>query len=257
MKSADLTTPRVNPCIVIPVYNHSRGLASMTAELVRSQLPCLVVDDGSDEMSALALDALVTQTPQMTLLRRSANGGKGAAVCDALKAAHKRGFSHALQVDADGQHDLGDIPKFLQACHESPHAVITGVRLYGSVPAARRYGRYITDFWVWINTLSFTISDSMCGYRLYPVAETVQMLNHAQVGRRMDFDTDILVRLYWQGLSIRQIQSKVTYSDDITSHFDLWKDNLRISAMHARLFFGMLPRFPRLLWRSFMGRNVK
>jgi hypothetical protein len=66
----------------------------------------------------------------------------------------------------------------------------------------------------------------------------------------MDFDTEIIVRLHWTGVPVRNRPTRVTYPEDGVSHFDLWRDNLRISAMHARLFFGMLRRLPRLLARK-------
>ena len=65
----------------------------------------------------------------------------------------------------------------------------------------------------------------------------------------MQFDTEILVRLFWHGTRVISVPTRVTYPSDGVSHFDLWRDNLRISAMHARLFFGMLRRLPRLLAR--------
>jgi signal transduction histidine kinase len=63
----------------------------------------------------------------------------------------------------------------------------------------------------------------------------------------MDFDTEVMVRLYWQGVQSRFLPTRVTYPVDGVSHFDALRDNLRISWMHTRLFFGMLPRIPRLL----------
>lgn len=108
----------------------------------------------------------------------------------------------------------------------------------------------VTDFWVWINTLSFIIKDSMCGYRLYPLAETVALISDTAVGRRMDFDTDILVRLYWRGIAVEQLQIRIRYHGDSVSHFDMLQDNIRISKMHARLFFGMLTRLPGLMART-------
>jgi len=49
------------------------------------------------------------------------------------------------------------------------------------------------------------------------------------------------------------LSTRVTYPSDGVSHFDVWRDNVRISRMHTRLFFGMLWRAPRLLWRRITG----
>jgi hypothetical protein len=59
----------------------------------------------------------------------------------------------------------------------------------------------------------------------------------------------VIVRLFWEGVPIVNLPTPITYRADNVSHFHLWRDNLRISRMHACLFFGMLRRLPRLLRR--------
>jgi hypothetical protein len=112
------------------------------------------------------------------------------------------------------------------------------------------YGRYATHIWVWINTLSFDIKDSMCGLRVYPVAAVTALAARRSIGARMNFDTDILVRLYWDGLAVVNLPTRVSYPADGVSHFRVWRDNVLISWMHTKLFFGMLPRIPSLLARK-------
>lgn len=239
------------PCVVIPVFNHPHKIAGVVVRLLGYHLPVLLVDDGSEAGCAHLLEQLAAQNAQVELLRLPQNAGKGAAVCKGFALAQSQGFTHALQVDADGQHDLDDVPKFLACAQQHPRAVISGWRSYDAMPRSRRSGRKLTDFWVCVNTLSRSIKDSMCGYRLYPLAPTMQLLARKKIGARMDFDTDILVRLYWQGLAVENIPTDILYQDDMPSHFDIIKDNVRISWMHTRLFFGMLPRIPVLLHRHF------
>ena len=221
----------LNHCVIIPVYNHFEKIAAVVKQLRSLGLPCIILDDGSTETCSQTLKSVVESDPQVTLIRFEYNRGKGAVVCDGLRHAHSQGFSHALQVDADGQHDLSDVPQFLQAAERDPEAVISGFRAYGQLPVGRRYGRFFTDLWVWINTLSFHIKDSMCGYRLYPLAPSVALLSCSRVGQRMDFDTDILVRLFWRGVDIKHVSTRILYSDEITSHFRLFQDNVCISLM--------------------------
>ena len=167
-----------------------------------------------------------------------------------MRQAATLGASHILQIDADGQHDTHDEPRFLAESAAHPDAVINGRPVYDeSVPLGRLVGRYATHVWVWINTLSLDIADSMCGFRVYPLAATLALLDRESVGTRMDFDIEIIVRLHWAGVPIRTVPTRVTYPMDGVSHFRLWRDNARISAMHTRLFFGMLWRLPRLLVR--------
>ncbi|WP_434466655.1 glycosyltransferase family 2 protein [Aeromonas dhakensis] len=232
----------MNPCILIPCYNHAAPLAAVLARLAEFKLPCLLVDDGSEPVAAAALDALAAQHPWVSLLRHPHNQGKGGAVMTGLRRAHELGFSHALQVDADGQHDLADLPALLAEARQHPAALVSGRPLYDdSVPKGRLYGRYITHVWVWIETLSFAIKDSMCGFRVYPLASTCALLERVALGRRMDFDTEVMVRLHWAGVPMRFVPTRVIYPVDGRSHFRLFRDNLDISWMHTRLVC-------RLLW---------
>lgn len=138
----------------------------------------------------------------------------------------------------------------LALAERHPEALISGQPIYDdSIPRSRLYGRWITHVWVWIETLSLQLKDSMCGFRVYPVSPTLQLAARVSLGKRMDFDTEVMVRLYWQGNTSYFLPTRVTYPPDGLSHFDALKDNVRISLMHTRLFFGMLPRIPALLFR--------
>jgi len=142
-----------------------------------------------------------------------------------------------VQIDADCQHDVtGHFPRFVAQARAHPAAIINGVPQYdASVPKARFYGRYITNALVWLYTLSFEVRDSMCGFRVYPLARAVALDDAAPVGPRMQFDTDIIVRLHWSGVSVVNLKTSVTYPVDGVSHFDLLRDNLRMAGLHLRL----------------------
>jgi hypothetical protein len=156
-----------------------------------------------------------------------------------------------LQVDADGQHEIGDIPRFLAQSAAHPDAVISGCPIYDrSVPALRLYARYLTHVWVWINTLSLDIRDSMCGFRVYPLAPVIALIKRRRVGQRMNFDTEVIVRLFWAGVPVQNLATRVSYPLDGVSHFRAFRDNVLITRMHVSLFFGMLPRIPSLLGRK-------
>jgi len=248
-------TKAFNPCIVVPVYNHEHAIGAVLEGLLRHDAPCMLVDDGSNAGCAAVLDALAqAHQDRVALVRLPHNQGKGAAVLAGFRRAAEMGFSHVLQIDADGQHQTDDVPLFLARARASPDAVIAGCPIYDeSVPKARLYGRYLTHIWVWINTLSFDIRDSMCGFRVYPVAPVNALAARHAVGARMNFDTDILVRLFWDGLQVVNLPTRVSYPTDGVSHFRMWADNVLITWMHTKLFFGMLPRIPRLLarkWRA-------
>ncbi|MEP4888964.1 MAG: glycosyltransferase family 2 protein [Aliiglaciecola sp.] len=248
-----LHSSTIKPAILIPVYNHELAIVDTLREVMAFGYPVLLVDDGSNEACASVLRQLAEQyNQQVTLLSLPLNGGKGHAVKSGLRQLAEMGFSHGLQVDADGQHNLADIPAFMESGSMHPNALIAGFPQYDeTISKGRFYGRYLTHVWVWINTLSFTIKDSMCGFRLYPVKQFNQMLKKNPCGNRMDFDTEVIVRWLWQKGQIINVQTKVNYPIDGVSHFNLVHDNVLISWMHTRLFFGMLLRLPKLLWQKF------
>ena len=238
------------PLVVIPVYDHEHAIGAMVAGVRATGCACLLVDDGSRPSCAAVLRTLAQQEG-VSLLRLDVNQGKGGAMLAGFREAARMGASHVLQIDADGQHETAEIPRFLDAARAEPGAMIAGAPRYdASVPKARLYGRYLTHVWVWINTVSLQIRDSMCGFRVYPLAPVLALIDDEPIGRRMDFDPEILVRLHWRGVAVRTLETPVHYPSDGVSHFDVWRDNVRISRLHAKLFFGMLRRLPKLLLRK-------
>jgi hypothetical protein len=151
-------------------------------------------------------------------------------------------------VDADGQHDLARLAVLLAESRARPEAIVSGYAVFDeSAPRHRRYGRWVTHFWVWVETLSFRIADSMCGFRVYPLAATLAVLDSEPVGNGMDFDTGIMVRLFWRRVPVLQIPVGVVYPKTNASNFRLYRDNWVMIRMHARLVFEMFGRLPSLL----------
>src|SRR5215217_4204739 len=218
-------------CVVIPVYNHGEAVGAVVNAVRAHGLPCLLVDDGSEPGCAKVLDTLAeADKTGIELVRLPQNEGKGGAMMAGFRAAKASGFSHALQIDADGQHDTRDIPRFVELANASPEKIICGTPIYDeSVPKGRLYGRYATHIWVWINTLSFDIRDSMCGFRIYPLAPVIRLIERRRLGQRMDFDSEVLVRLHWRGMAIVNLATRVHYPADGISHFQLVRDNVLIS----------------------------
>jgi glycosyltransferase involved in cell wall biosynthesis len=242
----------IKPCVVIPVYNHEAAVPGVVSQVLAQNLPCIIVNDGSSAACANVLESLAVETPdQIILIRHDSNRGKGAAVLSAVRYAAGAGYSHALQIDADGQHRVTDIPRFLEKSAAHPQALIAGCPEYdGSAPFLRYFARYLTHLWVSINTLSREIKDSMCGFRVYPLPAMIELDRRCKLGDRMNFDIEVLVRLYWAGVEIINLPTGVSYPSDGISHFRRWLDNVLISRSHATLFFGMLRRLPILIARK-------
>ncbi len=247
-----------NPCFVIPNYNHAHGFEKLLSKICELGVPVIVVNDGSDQQTTDLLTTLPSRFEKVTVLHSATNTGKGGAVKKGLLFANQAGFTHALQVDADGQHDLGDAKKFFELSRNNPAAVICGCPVYDdSVPMVRFLCRYLTHSLVWFETLSFNIRDSMCGFRVYPLAETVSVLQKYRIGKRMDFDTEILVKLYWEAVEIQSVPTRVIYPPDGSSHFKMVKDNVLNTLMHFRLVGGMLLRIPNLILRRHNDRKAR
>jgi glycosyltransferase involved in cell wall biosynthesis len=164
-------------CAVIPVFDHEHAVEAVVRGVLAAGLPCLLVDDGSGPACAAQLRHIASALDTVSLVRLEQNSGKGAAVMAGLDAAASAGYTHAVQIDADGQHRLADLPAFIEASRTTPDALVCGRPLFDrDAPRSRRYGRYLTHVCVWLNTLSFDIPDSMCGFRIYPLAPTLDLV---------------------------------------------------------------------------------
>jgi len=223
------------PCALIPTFDNPATVGAVVREVRKHLDRVLVVDDGSGPAGHAACEALARQR-LARVHHRPRRGGKGAAVKTGFRLAAEAGFSHVLQVDADGQHDLDDIPRFLAASRERPEALILGEPVFdGSQPRGRSLGRGISRFWVDLETGSSAIADPQCGFRVYPLEPA---LAAGARGDHMQFDQELPVRMIWRGVPVVNLPTRVRYlprEEGGVSHFQLVRDNLRISALHARL----------------------
>ncbi len=223
------------PCALVPTYDNPRTVRGVVERLRRHDLPVVVVDDGSGAEGRRAAAAL-GDDGLAHVVRRERNGGKGAAVKDGFRVARNLGFTHAVQVDADGQHDLDDVPRFLAAAREDPGALILGRPVFdGTAPSARRRGRLVSRFFTDLETAGRRIDDPLCGFRVYPLEAALRAGTRAD---RMDFDAEVAVRMVWAGCRTVNLDTRVRYlsaDEGGVSHFRMFRDNVRISLAHTRL----------------------
>jgi len=222
-------------CAVVPTYDNPQTVERVIDEVCRHVPTVIVVDDGSHEPARSVLDR-VGAKPGVVLVRHTANQGKGAAMKSGLAEANRREFTHALQVDADGQHELSDIPRFLASAREAPKALVLGTPQFDESRAPMRgFGHWFTSLWTKIETASTAIDDPQCGFRVYPVPAACA----AKVrGNRMDYDLEVAVRMRWAGAPVINLPTPVRYldaADGGVSHFHMGRDNLLITWMHTRL----------------------
>ena len=140
---------------------------------------------------------------------------------------------------------------FISLSKQYPGAIISGAPKFGDdAPKTRVYGRKVTDFWVMLETLSLSIKDSLCGFRIYPLDQFEKVFDRYHVGKRMEFDTDVLVKSVWENVPVHFIDTVVQYPTNSVSHFYYLRDNLRLINLHIRLMIGMLVRLPYWAWRK-------
>jgi glycosyltransferase involved in cell wall biosynthesis len=241
----------IRPCVLIPIYNHKNTIALVLDQLEPFHLPCIIVNDGSDAATCAELGRESARHTWVHVIHHAHNAGKGTALRTGFRHAEAAGYSHAVVIDADGQHRTQDVARFLAAATAHPPALIIGKPIFGpDVPSIRYYGRKLSQGCVWAETLSWAIGDPLCGFRAYPLATTMALINRKKMGSHMDFEPEIAVRLYWADVLIQNIETKVCYPEGGLSHFRLFRDNVRMVWMHTRLLCGMVGHLPRLLRRK-------
>lgn len=227
--------PGFRPCALVPTFDNPLTVRRVVEGLRRHLSEVLVVDDGSGAPGRRAVEALA-RDGLARVVRRERNGGKGAAVKTGFAEARRLGFSHALQVDADGQHDLDDVPRFLDAARTRPDALVLGSPVFdASQPRGRAAARRISVFWVAVETGGRVITDPQCGFRVYPLEAALAARAR---GDRMEFDQELPVRMVWRGTPVLNLPTRVRYlraEEGGVSHFRLVRDNARITALHTRL----------------------
>ncbi|GAB4165395.1 MAG: hypothetical protein Fur0032_02070 [Terrimicrobiaceae bacterium] len=247
--------PGDNPayCVIIPTYNSGCLLRPTVEAVLRVWADVVVVVDGSTDDSRESLRQLENEHTGLRVIELRENAGKGAAVLAAMEwAAASGGFTHAVVMDSDGQHPAESIPEFIGLSRSQPEAMILGVPVFGpEAPPERVKGRRVGNFFADLETLWGGIGDSLFGFRLYPIAESLQLMRATRRGRRFDFDTEMVVGLFWAG--VRPVTRPVavfypeTKSGGVT-HFRYLRDNILLVGTHVRLTLRLLPRLLRV-WK--------
>jgi len=223
--------------------------------------PVWVVVDGSTDGTTAGLLEMAAQDVGLQVLVLSENKGKGAAVLHGLEQAERRGYTHVLCMDSDGQHPAALIPEFMACSQRMPAAMVLGVPLFdASAPALRVEGRKISNWWANLETLWMGIGDSLYGFRVYPVAPLRRVMLGQRWMRRFDFDPEAVVRLCWSGVGPVNLPAPVKYlsaDEGGVSHFNYWRDNCLLTWMHIRLMFGFVLRLPLLVFRKLAATTLR
>jgi len=237
--------------VLIPSYNPGAKVLATVREALDQWAPVWVVVDGSTDGSEAGLQALAATEPGLKVWVLPRNRGKGAAVLFGMREAGAQGYTHALTMDSDGQHPAGRIRAFMQASMAAPDAMVLGSPVFdSSAPGIRVSGRRISNWWANLETLWAGIGDSLFGFRVYPIGPLTAVMRLQPWMRRFDFDVEAAVRLCWRGVRPVNLPAPVRYfrrDEGGVSHFHYWRDNVLLTWMHFRLFWGFVVRLP-LLW---------
>ena len=255
-------TPSATHLVLIPTYNTGPRLLRTVREALAVWSPVWVVVDGSTDGSDAPLDALAAEQGPAALrvFRLAQNSGKGATVLHGFAAALAENFTHALVLDADGQHPIDHIAPFMAASAARPEALVLGRPVFGpEVPLERLYGRKLSVGLVHLECLGRDIADPLFGFRVYPIKASHDILASIRSARRYDFDPELAVRLFWAGVPPINLPAPCRYlakADGGVSHFHYIRDNVRMVWLHARLLCRLAVTFPRVLSARRRVRNL-
>jgi glycosyltransferase involved in cell wall biosynthesis len=246
--------PSSTHLVLIPSYNPGNKVFETVRAARAHWNPVWVIVDGSTDGTAEGLEARARQDPGLRIFVNRRNGGKGAAVLQGLREAQRAGFTHVLTMDSDAQHPAERIASFMAASRAEPAAMVLGEPVFdASAPRLRVRGRKLSNWWTNVETLGAGIHDSLFGFRVYPIAPMLHIMQTHRWMRRFDFDVEIVVRLSWSGVRAINLPAAVRYysaAEGGVSHFNYWRDNALLTFMHARLLCGFLVRLPLLVARA-------
>ena len=237
--------------VLLPSFNTGARLVTVVAEVLAHWRPVLVAIDGSTDGSERAVQQLAEREPGLSVLVLPRNAGKGAAVLAGARWARERGFTHALTMDADGQHVAAEIRKLMSHSQARPDAMVLGRPVFpANIPKERLYGRKLSVWLVGAAVLGGGIDDPLFGFRVYPLGPLLDVLGGRRTGRRYDFDAEAAVRLFWAGTPPLNVAAPVRYfsrAEGGVSHFHYLRDNRTLAWMHTRLVTTMLGRMGSIL----------
>ena len=190
---------------VIPAYNESRHITAVV-EQAKAFLPVLVVDDGSGDDTASA-----ASKAGASVIRQVPNKGKGAALILGFRQAITLGCQGVIMLDADGQHDPTEIPRFLETYRDTRADLIIGQRAFKYMPPLRRVTNTLgTHMFSW--AVGQPIYDNQSGYRML----TRRMMQATLESREsnFEFEVEMIVLCIRNGFKLGWVPIRTIYGDE-------------------------------------------
>jgi len=173
--------------VIIPTYNEAESLPILLRELslLGNDFNYLVVDDGSPDGTADICEKLKSEIPGLEVLKRSKKSGLGSAYRDGYRYALEKNFDAVTQIDADGSHQVSDLPKLLSKFESNPSSdLVIGSRWVkgGSVLNWSKHREALSRLAnIYSNVLlGLGIKDSTAGFRVYKTS-AIKKLNLSSI----------------------------------------------------------------------------
>lgn len=244
-------------CVIIPTYNNEQTLEKIISEVLLICSNVIIVNDGSTDKTSQILEKY---SSQIYLITHTQNQGKGKSLRDAFDFAINKNFEYAITIDSDGQHFPEDINLFIDKIQQSSDSIIVGARNMNQdgIPKKSSFGNKFSNFWFWVDT-GISLSDTQTGFRLYPLNKIRGMRFFTT---KFEFEIEVLVRMIWKGVQVKEIPIRVKYDDARISHFRPLKDFTRISILNTifliiALLFYIPQRFLSLLFGKERIQKIK
>jgi glycosyltransferase involved in cell wall biosynthesis len=190
---------------LIPAYEEGPRVGAVVRAALE-HLPVLVVDDGSkDDTSQQAEAAGATVTRQVP------NQGKGAALREGFRRALADGAQAVVTLDADGQHDPAEIPRFLTAFEVSRADLVIGRRDFRAMPPVRRVSNEIGGL-ILSAAVGRRIQDNQSGYRLIGRRLMTALLDSHEDG--FAFEVEMIARCLALGLPLVWVPISTIYAGE-------------------------------------------
>lgn len=214
---------------LIPGYNAAEPIGAVI-QTARAFLPVVVVDDGSTDDTAK-----VSEAAGATVLRQVPNQGKGAALKRGFRWAMENGADAVLMLDADGQHDPAEIPKFLHAHTTHSSDLIIGYRNFSEMPFKRKIANTVGRASIsW--AMGQKILDNQSGYRLVSRRMMQATLESDEAG--FEFEIDMVVLCIRRAMRLDWVPIRTIYAGE-ESHIKPWH--------HIKNFFRVVRKTRRLM----------
>ncbi len=246
-----------NCCVFIPTYNNQKTLEALVNGVLVYTDQIIIVNDGATDDTAAIL---APYKDVLHIITFPENRGKGVALREGFKEAHRMGYDYMITIDSDGQHFPNDLPVFLDELEKQDTTIpllLIGSRNMDdpSVPGKSSFGNKFSNFWYYVET-GIKLQDTQSGYRLYPINEINKLKLFTT---KFELEIEVIVKLAWRNVEVRNIPIQVLYDEtERVTHFRPFRDFTRISILNTWLvMLTLIYYLPKRLINNIKKKGIK